>query len=289
MRRRTRPASRTRSNDRRVDRANPFFDTSLSGNGRSCETCHDAASGWTLSPEIADKQFVATDGLGPLFRLHDAGSRADADLSTRGARNRAFKDTTVKKGLIRFTRAFPANAQFSMTAINDPSGGSTTQSFANFRRPTPTANQLWAPTITWTGGPHAVRDAVLATSGGASRFHGGIPAPLSQDLLQPIAALQLGNVFAQAIDNDAGPLDADGALGGPLHLSEQPFYVGINDVDGNDPQGYPFTRRVFTIFDAWKDADKVRGAGAQAKARARSPAARRSSITTSSTSPASPA
>jgi len=58
-------------------------------------------------------------------------------------------------------------------------------------------------------------------------------------------------VFAQSFDFRAGRLDAGGAKGGPANLLAQPYYDGINDIQGNDPMGHPFTRKVFNLFDAW--------------------------------------
>lgn len=251
-----------------VDRTNPFFDTSLSTNGRSCESCHNGATGWTLSPTSAALEFLLTAGKGPLFRLHDAGSRPDADLTTLGDRVEAFKDTLVKKGLIRFTRTHPVNAEFTILAVDDPSGWSTPQTFSNFRRPTPTVNATHESTATSTGGPHVMFDFLLSISGGAARFHGALPDLPPQEDMEAMRDLQFGLISAQAWDFKAGDLDAAGARGGPQHLAQQPFYLGINDIQGNDPQGHPFTRTVFTIFDAWKDADKKPGSGPVGKARA---------------------
>lgn len=51
---------------------------------------------------------------------------------------------------------------------------------------------------------------------------------------------------AQANDNNAGVLTASGATGGPLNLSNQNFFVGINDSRGGDPSGNTFKPEVFT-------------------------------------------
>jgi cytochrome c peroxidase len=40
---------------------------------------------------------------------------------------------------------------------------------------------------------------------------------------------------AQVRDHSAGRLTAHGANGGPVSLSNQNFYIGINDVLGGDP------------------------------------------------------
>jgi hypothetical protein len=44
---------------------------------------------------------------------------------------------------------------------------------------------------------------------------------------------------------------ANGALGGPVDLSTQKFYIGINDAFGDDPNGAPFNPEVFTLYNSW--------------------------------------
>jgi hypothetical protein len=51
----------------------------------------------------------------------------------------------------------------------------------------------------------------------------------------------------QAVDLRAGLLFADGAQGGPLNLSRQNYYPGINDLRGKDPSGSPLNSTVFSL------------------------------------------
>jgi hypothetical protein len=54
-------------------------------------------------------------------------------------------------------------------------------------------------------------------------------------------------------------LSAQGAGGGPLRLSQEPFFIGINDPVGMNPAGTVFTSNAFTLFDGWsrlKSADR---------------------------------
>src|SRR5690349_14500157 len=57
-----------------IDHTNPFFQA-LGTNPRTCETCHSSAQGWTLNASAATRLFFQTEGLAPLFMLHDTGSR----------------------------------------------------------------------------------------------------------------------------------------------------------------------------------------------------------------------
>jgi cytochrome c peroxidase len=75
---------------------------------------------------------------------------------------------------------------------------------------------------------------------------------------------------AQVRDNSAGYLDGHGADGGPVPLSQQNFYIGINDVLGGDPLNPGvFSPNVFTLYDAWDSINVAQGndAGRQAIAR----------------------
>jgi cytochrome c peroxidase len=64
-------------------------------------------------------------------------------------------------------------------------------------------------------------------------------------------AFETGLFTAQRRDDDAGRLRGEGATGGPVALSKQSFFIGINDPVGLNPTGTPFDPSAFTIFDAW--------------------------------------
>jgi len=68
---------------------------------------------------------------------------------------------------------------------------------------------------------------------------------------------------AQAIDFGAGSLSAGGATGGPVALSDQQYYIGINDPLGQNPTNAPFTPVIFNLFDAWTN---THGLGKDARA-----------------------
>jgi cytochrome c peroxidase len=241
-----------------IDRTNPFFQM-LGANQRTCETCHGANQAWGLSSVNATLQFLLTGGQAPLFMLHDAGSRPDADISTLLGRLTTFGATTAQRGLIRFGRTIPATSEFTVTAVQDPAGFATPAQITNFRRPTPTVNEAKVANILWTAGPHDVPTQVAGLVSGAAVFHeqrvGAVPA----DQVAAARDFQLGLFFAQTLDFDAGALDAAGAHGGPANLAAQPFHVGINDIQGLDPSGAPFTRHVFDLYDAWATFDAIHG------------------------------
>jgi cytochrome c peroxidase len=116
-----------------IDFTNPMF-LPLGTNARSCATCHAPDMGWTLTATGVARLFRQSDGLDPLFMPHDEGSRPDADLSTEAGRRAAFGPTLLELGLTRFTRTIAATSEFTVLAVEDPSGFSTPARFLNFRR-----------------------------------------------------------------------------------------------------------------------------------------------------------
>jgi len=236
-----------------IDRTNPFFQA-LGTNPRTCETCHSPATGWTTNSLGNTLQFITTLGTGPLFNLVDSGNSPAADISTFPARVATFGDTVLKRGLTRFNRTISATAEFSLIAVDDPYGFSTTTTFSGFRRPTATANETKTSTILWTATPAAGSDvpAQLKTIlPGGVRLHEQGAVPATQAQADAAGVFMLGVIFAQSVDFKAGRLDSDGAKGGAAALLAQPFYLGINDNAGHDPTGAPFNPNVFNIYDGW--------------------------------------
>jgi hypothetical protein len=254
-----------------IDRTNPFF-TPNGGNGRTCETCHFSDQGWTITPGAVTDLFNSTDGLALIFNTLDEGSRPDNDVSTVARRRKAFQSTLLDHGVTRFPVGFPDSAEFTVTDVKDPSGFSTTSRLLEFRRPSPVSNEAKVAQTNWAFQPSDfggvdVPTFLVPNAQGASFFHLQNPA-LPTALAEQMRDFQLGLFLAQTFDNDAGALDAGGAHGGPAFLSTVPFYVGINDIQGNDPITHTFTRKVFDIFDAWADADADPSLSGKAKQQA---------------------
>jgi cytochrome c peroxidase len=232
-----------------IDTTNPFFQP-LGTNPRTCATCHSSDQGWRINADAVKELFKATDGLDPIFNLVDNGISPTADISTRRARRDTFQPST-SRALTRFARTIPATADFTVTDVSDPSGFSTTAKFLNFRRPTPTANETLVSSVLTTSGPTQDIPAQLASlMNGAAGLHEQRDVtnnPVPTDQRNAGRDFMLGVFFAQIIDNQAGRLDADGALGGPTNLSTVPFMLGMND-----PAVAGFNPKVFNIYDAWE-------------------------------------
>lgn len=232
-----------------IDLTNPFFQ-SLGTNGRACVTCHQPSDAWTVTPNHIQARFNASQGLDPIFRTNDGSVSPDADVSTVAARRAAYR-MLLTKGLIRVGIAMQDSFEFELVGVDDPYGHASAADLSLFRRPLPAANLGFLSTVMWDGREtfpgQSISFDLSDQANGATLGHAQAAAPLTDAQRQAIVAFETGLFTAQSSDNDAGALDARGALGGAAALSQQTFFIGINDVLGSS-----FTPQVFTLFDAWQ-------------------------------------
>ena len=241
------------------DTDNPFFQ-SLGTNGRACATCHTASNGWTVTPSSLQQRFAASDGLDPVFRPNDGATCPSADVSTVDARRTAYA-LLLAKGLIRVSLPVPSNAEFTVVEIDDPYQCATPFELGLYRRPLPSTNLRFLSTVMWDGRETAPRQSIendlLSQARDATLGHAQATMAPPVSVLKQIVDFESGLFTAQVRDRDAGSLTADGALGGPFFLAQQPFFIGINDPLGQNPTGAAFDPHVFTIFNPWvMDADR---------------------------------
>lgn len=249
--------------------SNPFFQ-SLGTNGRTCGSCHQPAQAWTLTPAEVQQRFNNTKGMDPLFTSNDGSNCADADVSTLKARRQAFS-MLLSKGLIRIGLNVPSNAEFDIVDVQDPYCGTTASEAAPlteasmYRRPLPATNLRFLSTVMWDGREtvpgQAITDDLKTQALDATMGHAQASTPPQDALLQQIVAFEMALFTAQTKDNNAGSLNGQGALGGPVILSDPArlsFCIGINDplgilpdMPGACPQVSTFSETVFTIYDGW--------------------------------------
>jgi cytochrome c peroxidase len=246
---------------------NPFFQ-SLGTNGRSCATCHEPRSAWGVSAASIQQRFEQSAGTDPIFRLVDGANCPSDEVNTLAAKRIAYS-LLLSKGLIRIFLPLPATQlgsnppkprNYEITAVNDPYGctdlSSNPQVISVYRRPLPSANLRFliecppnqiscAPlSIMWDGRePSFQSQSIDATLGHAQ----GLNPPTGAELDQ-IINFDTNIYDAQEFDNDAGLLHARGASGGPAALSEQDFFIGINDVLSPG-----FTSEIFTLYGSWEN------------------------------------
>jgi len=130
---------------------NAFFQN-IGANGRTCFTCHQPQTGWTISAASTRLRFETSGGMDPLFRPVDGATCQTDDVSTPFARLQAY---------IRIGIPMPAGAQFAVTHVDDPYGcttnpvtgltSPTTGIVSMYRRPLPSTNLGFLTTIMWDG------------------------------------------------------------------------------------------------------------------------------------------
>jgi cytochrome c peroxidase len=232
---------------------NAFF-KDMGTNGRTCFTCHQPQNGWGVSAKDVAERFEKSAGTDPIFRLVDGAACPSNDVSTLQAKRHAYKLLT-DKGLIRIGLGIPATAQFTVAVDEDPFGCNTDPAtglptVSVYRRPLPTTNVGFLTAIMWDGRePTFESQAVDATLGHAQAS--SAPTP---DQVAEIVAFQKGIFTAQIFDKKAKFLTGDNARGGPIALSSQEFFIGINDPLGGNPKGTPFTPKIFDLFRPWLNA-----------------------------------
>jgi hypothetical protein len=234
-------------------------------NGRACESCHPN-TGWTVGPAYAAQQFgknmdfpandevTSNDQLDPLFRSVDGATSPVADVSTPAARSAAYT-LLLRKGLIRVGLPIPDQAEFSLAAVDDPYHYASARELSLFRRPLPMMNIRFITTLMWDGRQtlacQTLLGDLLSQAQDAMVTHEQVKQTISDHTKQMIADRERIIYLAQISDRVAGPLDADGARGGPVELQRQLSYFGINAFPGPDPRGVPYTSKAFTLFEAW--------------------------------------
>jgi cytochrome c peroxidase len=121
--------------------ASPFFDTTITANGRSCFTCH-IPPGWTISPPQITLQYVESSGKSPLFQPIDSANCPDTKNATgpAGAAFVAAHSQLFNRGNFRIgiNAPNPLDPYPNVTTFegNTPSGDNTS-----------TANPEWILTV----------------------------------------------------------------------------------------------------------------------------------------------
>ncbi len=259
-----------------IDLTGPFFQP-LGTNGRSCSSCHRPAEAWSVSAAEMQLRFLLTQGLDPIFRTND-GSNCDhnIDVSTLEGRRAAYSLLTGR-GLLRIALAVPANAEFTVVSVRNPYGCNDSSIVSVYRRPLPATNLRFLSTIMFDGRESSpqtgtqkityatnpadlvadlAHQAIDATTG-----HAQAATPPTPQQVQDIVNFEMQLRTAQAIDFRAGLLNAEGAIGGPVPLASQAFFVGINDSFPPsfhfNPSGAPFNPAIFDLFTAWTNSQNA--------------------------------
>ena len=225
---------------------------SLGTNGRSCgfvpparrrlDDCSVARPARASTPLTAKMQ---------VLRTNDRSNSPNADVSTVEAEQSAYS-MLLTKGLIRVGIGIPANAEFALIDVDNPYGYASATELSLFRRPLPAENFTfschghvgWPPDLPRPVDSFRFERPSERRHAEATR-RASIHSPSPQRAA--IVNFEMGSFAAQSTDNAAGVWISHGGAGGPVTLSRQPFYIGINDVLSPG-----FDQRAFTLFDAWR-------------------------------------
>lgn len=234
----------------------------------------------SVSAANVDLRFLLTQGTDPIFRTVD-GSNCDHDIdvSTLEGRRSAYSLLRTR-GLIRIALAVPTNADYQVTNVSNPYGCNETGTISMYRRPLPTTNLRFLSAAMFDGRessastgttkilfsnyPNSLVGDLEHQSVDATIDHaqgdGSRPTPAEQ---QEIVNFEMGLSTAQAVGYRTGPLNAQGANGGPQALLNLPFFISLNSSihfllpQFEQPGGLVlpgdggFTPAIFDPFNAW--------------------------------------
>jgi hypothetical protein len=172
--------------------------------------------------------------------------------------------------VFRIDLPIPANAEFFLSAVNDPCNfiqvGSNHLSL--YRRPLPAANLNLLTGVMWdqrnTLQPvstvnsvaqnlAAIQTDVDQTTITATMTHAqGTQQPTGTQIAA-IDAFEFANFTAQVNSSTASGLNQLNATGGavPLQAQTTQFFVGQNDPFGNNPTNAQFNNQAMTIYTPW--------------------------------------
>jgi cytochrome c peroxidase len=262
-----------------VTSQNAFFQ-SLGTNGRSCATCHQPASGMSISLRNIIKRLNKTKGTDPLFAPVDGANcptlvpAADTSGSVvggfKGKSKKDFKaarSLLLTKGLIRIPIPLPPDAEFTVDVFSDPTtcnydertnqvvvNGVKTRMVSMFRRPLISGNLHFKTAVAAfpPGAPPPELSGNIMWDGrepslqsqavSATMGHAQGEVAPTQKQIDEIVAFETGMFNAQYKFKTAGLLTAQGAEGGPENVADHK----------DDPAAFPAPgATTFDEFDLW--------------------------------------
>jgi cytochrome c peroxidase len=199
---------------------------------------------------------------------------ADGPANCPNGRRENPKDHSLllKSGLFRIALTPPADAQFTVSLVQDPYGcaitpdGSGQPAISVYRRPLPATNLTFLSAVMWDGretlapltSSTSLADNLVTDltdqANGAINGHAQAAQPATPAQLAEIVSFELGLYTAQETDLLAGNLAGGGATGGAynVYAYSSQYYPGVNDPLGGDPGGDAFNPVSMTLFSSWR-------------------------------------
>jgi hypothetical protein len=206
-----------------------FFKT-IGTNGRNCVSCHQADQGWTITPEKVQQRLRTTNGKDPIFTA-DGSNCKETGPRTLSQMQKDYS-LLLSKALIRVDIKIPVNAEFSLINVDDPYHCASKEEISMYRRPLPTTNLRFLTGVMWDARESSkemtLRESLLQQAKDATMGHAQASKAPSQEELESIVDFEMALHSAQSFDFKAKSLET-GTEAGPLKLSTQEFFVGIND------------------------------------------------------------
>lgn len=264
-------------------RNHPFF-APIGTNGRACVTCHQPADGMSLSVDTIRARWEATEGKDPLFAAIDGSNCPSLPQGKRESHSLLLEKGLFRISMPWPPRAPDGSVitpEFTLEVVRDPTGcnldpkyglSSAHPRVSVFRRPRPVANMKYLLSLPNGVPPHEYfmyndksllpKDpesgqfvSVQLMSDGrqptlrlqaqeAMKWHLESKAPLTEDQLEQIEALERSIYVAQSRSNKAGRLTGPG---NPPGLGPEALRDGAPAELGNNP-----FNRVFGTFVMWR-------------------------------------
>jgi hypothetical protein len=264
------------SGGRLETRGHPFFEP-IGGTGRACVTCHQPSDGMSLAARTAVQRWKVTNGRDPLFAAYDGSNCPNLPQGEPGSHS-----LLLERGLFRVEREWPPrdatgrriDPDFRLEVVRDPTGCNSGPDYGPlaakprisvYRRPRPVANLKYLTAVGFAYDPkqgmalpvdpatgrrlsgNFMADGRAATleaqAQDAALTHLQTRRPLAQAQLRAIIDFENRLYVAQQSSRVAGPLDADGAAGGPGMLERsEPGQLGS------------IGRAVWSEYAAWMPA-----------------------------------
>jgi hypothetical protein len=259
----------------------PFFEP-LGSNGRACVSCHQPASGMSLSLALIEDRWNRTSGADPIFAAVDGMNCPDLE---RG--ERASHSLLLERGLYRIPLSWPPvdaagnpiEPEFEIDVVRDPTGcnmhpvygiDGERHEVSVYRRPRPAANLRYVTSSSFGVSPFVGKTGMLAAidpetgqpvnmnmmsdarepslktqARSAATGHLEMTQPLTARQLDQISRFEMQLYAAQTYSALAGALSEPG---GPSGLGPGAMASGSDGVLGNNT-----TRFVIPMEDAWAD------------------------------------
>jgi hypothetical protein len=153
--------------------------------------------------------------------------------------------------------------------VDDPYAYANASRLSLYRRPGMMSDLTLLTTVMWDGRESAagqmLEEELKKQATDAIATHEQPSVAPDQATLTALFQFETDTLFAQVHNDAAGWLDDCGASGGVTNLLSVAFYPGINAYPGPDPRAVAYSRRVFTLYEAWASAT---GSDEQSSARA---------------------